>query len=965
VFRAQRPFHYLLGTFCLALGLVIVCRTGMAATYYWGQHPDKDRLVLRFESSMPEFSLERTGPQRLMLRAENGLQALQPENNGQNLADSRFIAGLDKQSGRVAIRTRQRAFGFVHFTLPAQNKLVIDFFEDANGRQWDESQPESETKPPAEPTSAEAQKKAQSPKDPPAAPSPSRTAGDATRPEPAAKGPASKAAPASEASASRPPASPEPAVSHAKSGQPPVALADQAKPGHVVRSSISAHGPLRAEPIETKGPGPRDSREAKGSEHSVRAPITANASQARAEGSESSSNASARNASAEANSTGNEHRTATPPEPEKLLSNGTKALEAQNVAEAARHLSRLANLETVPEEVREKGLHALAESLYRLYQGAFDTHYEELTGAFQEAINCNPDSPKVPRALYRLFMINLKTGNLPEARGYFNVLASEHPEHRFVPAAGLQLGEYALQNGRHEKAIERFQAIIDNRPDSEACIQAHFGLIRAYSEMEFYDKAWSNVAEVEKRWPDYRKRNPEFLNVAGFVALQTDRLQKAKTYFWRYYNLRPDAPEADFVLTRLGDIYLRQGYEGEATVMYHKAISRFPEQEGALVAKMRLAEEGIYDNPRLKNMPSYSEDSSIYSPREVYNQIISEHPQSPLAPLAQVKLAMWYLWKDRPGKSLQQVRRFEKSYPNSDLRSRSRKVGRKALTVLIQEAVSDQSHSEILALWDRHGFLHESPGSFAAKTLLSVATAMWKKDRIDQALDLASRFLTPDSQADTYATALKLSLNIHLDNQSWPRIIKLAEQADRGKLPEPLSSQLSYAQALAYEKMDQPDQGAPLWRQLATSDSLSGQQRAFAYYFLAKDSLKRDRLEAVYSQAQNALSLLMQQNDTDNRAKILDCLDMLINVTRRSGRTMEALQWAKKFQEHISPSAEEWPAHRYRLAEIYGRLGDRAKWRQILQRLSSTHPQSQFGQMAASDIDSQSLRNRAEALLQR
>jgi lipopolysaccharide biosynthesis regulator YciM len=242
---------------------------------------------------------------------------------------------------------------------------------------------------------------------------------------------------------------------------------------------------------------------------------------------------------------------------------------------------------------------------------------------------------------------------------------------------------------------------------------------------------------------------------------------------------------------------------------------------------------------------------------------------------------------------------------------------------------------------------------------------MWKKDRIDQALDLASRFLTPDSQADTYATALKLSLNIHLDNQSWPRIIKLAEQADRGKLPEPLSSQLSYAQALAYEKMDQPDQGAPLWRQLATSDSLSGQQRAFAYYFLAKDSLKRDRLEAVYSQAQNALSLLMQQNDTDNRAKILDCLDMLINVTRRSGRTMEALQWAKKFQEHISPSAEEWPAHRYRLAEIYGRLGDRAKWRQILQRLSSTHPQSQFGQMAASDIDSQSLRNRAEALLQR
>jgi len=953
----------------LALCLIALSCPALAASFYWGQHPDKDRLVFRFNSWIPEYSLERTGPKRLVLTCEDGAPPLPPQADRPEFSGSRFIEEVLRRDGSLLITTATRTFGFVHFTLPAENKLVVDFFADAHGQEWPDSpsnltdgtDPEPQKRPPeGNPTQAAEPEASQ----PQAQPQEETTASQ-------------------EAAAADPPASnPNPKGASSESPAPPSLGEPGSKPdkpaqtsqSHVLRAKISPVGPLQAAPIADR-PGLMSRKKA--AETTARAeagprPTSQNATAGPADTESKASSiklARAGNASQGAGSSPADQALAQnasrSPNPQSLLSLGRKALQNEQFARSSRILTKLVQMDDVPEAIMEEALHRRAESLYRLYQGSFKAHYDELIGAFEEAINFNPNGSEVPTALYRLFAINLKSGNIPEARGYLNVLASEHPDHGLVPTASLQLGEHHLKEAQYDQALEHFRSIIDRWPKSPESRQAHFGRIRAYSEMEFYDKAWEEVEAVEKHWPQFHKRNPEFLNVAGFVALQTDRLEPAKRYFWRYYNVRPDSPEADFVLTRLGDIYLRQGHEGEATVMYHKAISRFPGQEGALVAKMRLAEEGIYDNPRLKDMPSYSEDSSGYSPREVYTEILSKHPDSPLAPLAQLKLAMWYLWKDRPNETLEQVERFEQTYPASGLLERARRVGRKALSLLIQEAVRNQEHAKILSLWREYDFLHASLEQVDPQTQLSVAMAMWKMEQGDAALKLASRFLTADSPDEHFATALKLSLNIHLSRQGWPKILDLSRKADDAKLPEDLRAQLHYAEALAYENLDRPEEGAPLWKELATNQNLSGQQRAFAYYFLARSSLRNDQLEAVYIQAQNALSILLREDTAQNQEKILDCLDMLIQVTERSGRLLEALEWAKKYEDQITADSEAWPAHRYRLAEIYRRAGDMNTWKQILESLAKKFPNSHFGQMAASDIAARAIHRKADTLLRR
>ncbi|TVM25116.1 hypothetical protein, partial [Oceanidesulfovibrio marinus] len=62
------------------------------------------------------------------------------------------------------------------------------------------------------------------------------------------------------------------------------------------------------------------------------------------------------------------------------------------------------------------------------------------------------------------------------------------------------------------------------------------------------------------------------------------------------------------------------------------------------------------------------------APEAIYKEIVSKHPASALAPLAQLKLAMWYMHGNQQRDTLVAIPDFLTRYPESPLMPRDKEV---------------------------------------------------------------------------------------------------------------------------------------------------------------------------------------------------------------------------------------------------------------------------------------------------
>ena len=864
--------------------LLLAAPEAWTLDYYWGKHPDKERLVFEFNQKIPAaYTIKRTGPERLTLTlpAEVMQQIFEPAGIDTSYAD--ILGPVSLQDNHIHVQTRTPSFGYIHFELQNQNKLVLDLFPDEFGELWP---PPAKEQPPELVQSEDEPYKFREMKFTPLE----------------------------------------------TQQETPDTAADQAPDqNHYYRSPVRLTGPEEPEePDITDDPEEPD--------------VTDDSDESQEPQTDSEL----------------EHTLPDMPfEPiptemsdeeywENLLFQGRAALGNREHDRAREILNHLLDQDP-DQEFQGQALYLLAENIFQEKREQKEEHFAQIHRAFRRVMSHDPYGQHAPDALLRLLILNLNAGNEPEAKAYFNLLQERFPEHENLPTAHIYLGNHYQDNERYEQAAAHYQTIVEDFPQSNEIRSAAMGLAQTLRALEFYEQALEMVNYLENRWPRLYLDNPEFLNQAGLIALENDQPQRAKDFFLHFYNLFPDTDMAHLVLARIGDSYLRLGQEQEAQQIYLKTIEDFPEQEGGLVAKMRLAEEGLIED---------------HSPGEIYNRILEEYPDNPLAPLAKHNLARWQLAEQRPQKALETVRDFEDRFPDSDLRPRSRALGRRALGKLLDLAAQNEFYERAVHLWEQHSFLFDQPADASPEIRLSAALSLWKTNAAQEALQLAEDMLyEEDLKAMNYRQGLELLLNIYLDNQNWTAILDLEEHARDRDLPSQLESRLKYAQALALENLDRQEQSLALWEDLAVDPELPNLQQGYAYYFLAQNELDQQNWENVYNYAQSALSTFLEQ-DPRVKERALDCLDMLIEITRRSGRIMEAIQWAQEYQNLIDSDSDKWPAIRYRLAELHEQAGNEERWRQTLIELQAEHGNTRYGRLAASDLDGQDLEQRARDLLQ-
>lgn len=634
---------------------------------------------------------------------------------------------------------------------------------------------------------------------------------------------------------------------------------------------------------------------------------------------------------------------------QRLLTAARAAMMNSEFDVAIEALRALSNLPDLSDAVREEVLYNLGDALFGLHQADLADNFGPIAQAYERAMNFNPKSQRTATALRNLGVLHLRVNNLPEARAYFNVLKRDYPHDPLVPTTEYYLGQFFLERGDYDQAADYFQIVVQNHPEHSIAQQSSVGLAKALNAMGYDEQAFQIMDFMEKRWPRYYIDEPELLELAGIIALRVNALESAKQRLLTYYNLIPDTPEADMLLARIGDIYLLSGQPDPARRVFERAAELFPDQEGGLIAKMRLVEGGIHDEPSLDDM------FATRRAAEVYSEIISKHPDSPLAAVATIKLAIWQIWNKRLEDSLMVVSEFLTNQPNHSLVPKALEVGAEAFTQLVGRNAADGRYPEILEQWNENVFLHDMLDELSPSTQLGLAMAYWTAGEMEQAIALARPYLGEDTPKELQISALELILGIFLEQQEWARIVDLAPLRD--DLPGPQRRELTYSVALAKENLGRSEEARPLWRGLAEDFDLTDAQRGYALYFLARTTMQEENFERVYLYAQEALSLLLL--DREDPGKIRDAVTWLTQVTERTGRLQEALAWALELDQLIDRSDPDWSMSRYRLAQLYQRVQNHAEWKAVLEDLKAEDPQGLYGRLAASALQGRSLEDSA------
>ena len=648
-----------------------------------------------------------------------------------------------------------------------------------------------------------------------------------------------------------------------------------------------------------------------------------------------------------------------PPDPVQAIAAVRQDASRGDYAAALDKAAKLLLHPELSREQREEVMHLHSEMLFMSNRDKLDTAYDKVVSATVEAMNYNLKSPRNAVALLRLGYINLKMNNTSEAGAYFNMLRRQYPLDENIPLTYYYWGEYHYDRGEMQRAADQFQYVVQHYAESQFAREAALGLARSFAALGYYKQAHDVADYIDKRWPRFYLDFPPVLEMMGDVGFRLGHLEYALSRYWTYFNVAPDGPAADIILTRIGDVYSRKKLPAAAKEIYSESYRRFPKKDGGLVALMRLAEEGINDAPTLKDMFTIFEGPFNLQPAEAYRRILADVPASPLVPLARYKLAMWNLWNKQYEEALGLCSRFIADSPNHELAPKVQELALSVFAAMSAEAIAQNRPAQVHEIWNKYPVVRSQEEALDPESRVALGVSLWKQGNPDKAVSVVEPFFLGAKIPNYSEMALDLTLNIYLEHEQWQKIKDIAERVALWNLSAERDRQLRYALALAHQNLGEEKDAVALWSNLYEKGGLQDVQQTYVEYFLAQDALARKNLEQAYafghSALNNFLRLGKENPANEDRDKVRSLLSMLMDVSEAAGRFDETLDFAHRFLGILGKDDPQRQGIAYRMSQVYRKQGNTAEWRKTLRELAEAYPASVYGRTAASELNSAKL----------
>ncbi len=648
---------------------------------------------------------------------------------------------------------------------------------------------------------------------------------------------------------------------------------------------------------------------------------------------------------------------ARPPDVPTLLGEARQLTGMLQFESAREKLEELKNCVLTPEQ-KEEVLYLYSDVLEGVYRNKPLEGFKLVTDAAEEAMNFNPESARVPRALYRLGKINLLVGNQPEALGYFGVLRQQYPTDPDVPKAYVEVGRDQLNKQQYAEAVDNFQLVLDEYPESNEVRDAARYMAEALYRQGHYDRAQILVDFVDRRWPRLHLDDPAYLPLVADIYDKSGNYPLALQTYWTYYNLLPDNPDNHVNLLALGSIYLKMGLNKGAHDVFERLLRVFPESPSAPAAVLRMGEDRISTfNPELDELFALFSRPGISSPEAAYRRILASWPSSPEAEIAALRLAAAQYWNKDTDDAMQRAEAFLDAYPSSELVPRAEDLILRGFRRETALALEEENYERILALWERYPQIpaaHPEPDDD-----LRVALARAKLNRGDEkaGLDLLAGFLDRPEVGRYGEYVYNLFLARHLREEDWRAVLDLGDKVAAWKLPAAVRDQLDYSLAVSAENLGFGERALADWKKLHRREEIPLYQRAYAAYFLARDAERRRSIQEAYELNLEALNLFTEleneQSDKADPERIRESMAALMDVAEVAGRFAEALEWSEKYAPLVPDTSSDYAALLFRRARLHRKMGDLMHWRTLLEQIVSKEPDSVFGRMAASELHTQ------------
>lgn len=646
-----------------------------------------------------------------------------------------------------------------------------------------------------------------------------------------------------------------------------------------------------------------------------------------------------------------------PPDVPTLLEEARKLVNTLQFAEARDKLEELKACVLTPEQ-REEVLYLLSDALDGLYKGRPLEGYEPVTAATSVAMNFNLESPRVPRALYRLGKLNLEADNQQEAIGYFGALRRKYPTDPDVPTAYVELGRDQLNKQQYADAVRSFQSVLDDYPESKEVRDASRYMAEALYRQGHYDRAQILVDFVDRRWPRIYLEDPLYLPMVADIHEKSGHNDQALQTYWTYYNLLPDNPDNDKNLLAIGTLYLRMGLKKGARDVFEELLRKFPQSASAPIAVLRMGEEEVNDgNPTLDALFALFNRPGSASPEAAYRRILASYPDSPQAEVAAIRLAAMRYWNKDTDEAMQAAAAFLDEHPVSPYAPRAEEIIVRGFRRELALALEEQNYERILSLWERFPQIPSAYPNPDDDLRVALGRAHLNRGNEQTGLDLLAGFLDRPEAGKYGEYVYNLFLAKDLREENWNAILNLGDKVASWKLPDTTRDQLDYSLAISAENLGLAERALEIWKKLYRKKDIPLYQRAYAAYFLARDAERRRNIQEAYDLNLETLNLFTQlQDERSDKAdpeRVRESLAALMDVTEVADRFPEALDWSQKYAEFVPDGSPDYAALLFRRARLHRKMGDLARWRSLLEQIVSAEPDSVFGRMAASELHTQ------------
>jgi TolA-binding protein len=644
-----------------------------------------------------------------------------------------------------------------------------------------------------------------------------------------------------------------------------------------------------------------------------------------------------------------------PPEPDKMFADAKHLIEEQKIDAALNQLEKILAIPDINPEMREEVLYLVSDCQWSKYAENPLAGYEAIVSSTNEAMNANLRSRRVPDALLRLALANANVGNLVDAGGYVVALYRRYPDYPGVAQGFTALGKEQFRQKLYPQAEQSFAMVLDKYPDSLSLEDASLGLARSLFALKKHGQADVILEFMSKRWPRGYLTEPDIVLLHAENAEKLGNAPAALDYYWLFVNLNPERKKNDDLLLTMADMYFRRGNAKAAVFLYHEIERRFADSHAASVARLRLAEKGIYDAPvTYQQMGRVFAGEGDVSLGQVYSELAGVSKTAPASVLARLKQAFWLYWNKDYTEAMGKAADFIDVYPEHSGVGQARDIIWQAFQKELASCLAEQNYDRVLTLWNGFPLVRERYGPLDSRLRFALAQGWLRRGEDDKALELLAEFLKAPMEQQYSEAAFMEFFNRYLKAGNWNGILDLGNLVTNWRLNPQLSNQLEYAQALSAQNLNIAGPALAMWKKLAAKEDIPLYQRAYATFFLARDAERRKDIREAYERNKQVIELFTrlqdERSDKADPQRIKEAVSSLMDICEVDDRIPEALDWLAKYSVFVSEASPEYPGLRFREARLYRKLGDAVRARALLENIVKRFPDTPFGKAASSEL---------------